>query len=150
MLIQAINLGLNIAHSDSSRVWYFRVQDHGALILYQGGVDNGMELILDLQQHEFMPVWSNNDELSIEAGFKVQIHDQSEPPFIHELGFGIAPGFQTLVAAQEQQVGFLPPPWGDCEGDANVEDHKYYQNYSISACRITCETKIVTQKCNCR
>ena len=109
-----------------------------------------MELILDLQQHEFMPVWSNNDELSIEAGFKVQIHDQSEPPFIHELGFGIAPGFQTLVAAQEQQVGFLPPPWGDCEGDANVEDHKYYQNYSISACRITCETKIVTQKCNCR
>ena len=149
-LIQAMNLGLNFPHSDSSRTWYFLVQDNGALILYQGGVDNGMELILDLQQHEFMPVWSNNDELSIEAGFKVQIHDQSEPPFIHELGFGIAPGFQTLVAAQEQQVGFLPPPWGDCEGDANVEDHKYYQNYSISACRITCETKIVTQKCNCR
>ena len=45
-----------------------------------------MELILDLQQHEFMPVWSNNDELSIEAGFKVQIHSQDEPPFIHELG----------------------------------------------------------------
>ena len=52
----------------------------------KGGVDNGMELILDLQQHEFMPVWSNNDELSIEAGFKVQIHSQDEPPFIHELG----------------------------------------------------------------
>ena len=122
-----------------------------------------MELILDLQQHEFMPVWSNNDELSIEAGFKVQIHSQDEPPFIHELGkavkvikitpklgFGISPGYQTLVSTQEQRVGFLPPPWGDCEGDANVEDHLYYTNYSISACRITCETKQITAKCDCR
>ena len=140
-----VNLDLNFSQSWVS----FKTKIYFKIII-SGGVDNGMELILDLQQHEFMPVWSNNDELSIEAGFKVQIHDQSEPPFIHELGFGIAPGFQTLVAAQEQQVGFLPPPWGDCEGDANVEDHKYYQNYSISACRITCETKIVTQKCNCR
>lgn len=40
----------------------------------------------------------------MEAGFKVQIHIQGEPPFIHELGFGVAPGFQTLVATQEQRV----------------------------------------------
>ena len=44
------------------------------------------------------------DEISVEAGFKVQIHVQEEPPFIHELGFGISPGFQTLVATQEQRV----------------------------------------------
>jgi len=46
-----------------------------------------------------------SDEISVEAGFKVQIHVQDEPPFIHELGFGISPGFQTLVATQEQRVG---------------------------------------------
>ena len=44
------------------------------------------------------------DEISVEAGFKVQIHAQAEPPFIHELGFGISPGFQRLVATQEQRV----------------------------------------------
>ena len=44
------------------------------------------------------------DEISLEAGFKVQIHTQAEPAFIHELGFGISPGFQTLVATQEQRV----------------------------------------------
>ena len=46
------------------------------------------------------------DELSSEAGFKVQIHSQAEPPFIHELGFGISPAFQTLVSTQEQRVSF--------------------------------------------
>ena len=48
-----------------------------------------------------------SDEISVEAGFKVQIHVQDEPPFIHELGFGIAPGFQTLVATQEQRASLL-------------------------------------------
>ena len=44
------------------------------------------------------------DEIALEAGFKVQIHTQAEPPFIRELGFGVSPGFQTLVATQEQRV----------------------------------------------
>lgn len=39
---------------------------------------------------------------------RVQIHSQAEPPFVHELGFGVAPGFQTFVATQEQRVGVLP------------------------------------------
>ncbi|EMP25391.1 Amiloride-sensitive cation channel 1, neuronal [Chelonia mydas] len=39
----------------------------------------------------------------LEAGVKVQIHSQSEPPFVQELGFGVAPGFQTFVATQEQR-----------------------------------------------
>jgi hypothetical protein len=45
------------------------------------------------------------DETSFEAGIKVQIHTQDEPPFIDQLGFGVAPGFQTFVSCQEQRVG---------------------------------------------
>lgn len=48
-----------------------------------------------------------SEETTFEAGVKVQIHSQSEPPFIQELGFGVAPGFQTFVATQEQRVSFL-------------------------------------------
>ena len=44
------------------------------------------------------------DETSFEAGIKVQIHSQDEPPFIDQLGFGVAPGFQTFVSCQEQRV----------------------------------------------
>ena len=35
----------------------------------------------------------------------MQIHTQDEPPFIDQLGFGVAPGFQTFVSCQEQRVG---------------------------------------------
>lgn len=44
------------------------------------------------------------EETAFEAGVRVQIHSQAEPPFVHELGFGVAPGFQTFVATQEQRV----------------------------------------------
>lgn len=47
------------------------------------------------------------DETSYEAGIKVQLHSQSEPPFLHELGFGVAPGFQTFVSTQEQRVAYV-------------------------------------------
>ena len=47
------------------------------------------------------------DETTFEAGIKVQIHSQEEPSFIDQLGFGVAPGFQTFVSCQEQRVGTL-------------------------------------------
>lgn len=46
-----------------------------------------------------------SEDTAFEAGVRVQIHSQAEPPFVHELGFGVAPGFQTFVATQEQRVG---------------------------------------------
>lgn len=47
------------------------------------------------------------EETAFEAGVRVQIHSQAEPPFVHELGFGVSPGFQTFVATQEQRVSKL-------------------------------------------
>lgn len=118
----------------------------------KGGMGNGLELMLDIQQDEYLPVWGETgegnmsplsghllvchiltvyvhrcfatggcefntsgklfitlfvtfvDETSFEAGIKVQIHSQDEPSFIDQLGFGVAPGFQTFVSCQEQRV----------------------------------------------
>lgn len=52
----------------------------------------------------------STDETSYEAGIKVQIHSQDEPPFIDQLGFGVAPGFQTFVSCQQQLVSNVQPP----------------------------------------
>ena len=106
------------------------------------------------------------DEISYEAGLKIQIHSQDEPPFIHELGellfqstrrqlviflgFGISPGRQTLVSTQEQRVTFLPPPWGNCNPEKPPNPHDFFPKYSISSCRIACETKQVVKECGCR
>ena len=99
-----------------------------------------------------MPVWEESDEVFLEAGFKVQIHDKGDPPFIHELGFGVSPGFQTLVATQEQRIKFLPEPFGDCLEKSNIPDDQrlFYDDYTISGCRITCETLYMQSQCGCR
>ena len=102
------------------------------------------------QPHNTTTVNHYIDEISYEAGLKVQIHSQDEPPFIHELGFGISPGRQTLVSTQEQRVTFLPPPWGKCNPEKPGNPHDFFNKYSISACRISCETKMVVKQCKCR
>ncbi|KAM8975271.1 acid-sensing ion channel 1 isoform 1-T1 [Pelodytes ibericus] len=118
------------------------------LVTTKGGTGNGLELMLDIQQDEYLPVWGETDETSFEAGIKVQIHSQDEPPFIDQLGFGVAPGFQTFVSCQEQRLTYLPRPWGDCRSSAM--DSEFFDTYSISACRIDCETRYLVENCNCR
>ncbi|XP_015217554.1 acid-sensing ion channel 2 isoform X1 [Lepisosteus oculatus] len=114
----------------------------------KGGTGNGLEIMLDIQQDEYLPVWGETEETTFEAGVRVQIHSQAEPPFVHELGFGVAPGFQTFVSTQEQRLTYLPPPWGDCQ--SSPLDSGFYQVYSITACRIECETKYIVENCNCK
>ncbi|XP_007528551.2 acid-sensing ion channel 1 isoform X1 [Erinaceus europaeus] len=114
----------------------------------KGGTGNGLEIMLDIQQDEYLPIWGETDETSFEAGIKVQIHSQDEPPFIDQLGFGVAPGFQTFVSCQEQRLIYLPPPWGTCK--AVTMDSDFFDSYSITACRIDCETRYLVENCNCR
>nr|XP_020451453.1 acid-sensing ion channel 1-like isoform X4 [Monopterus albus] len=118
------------------------------LTTLKGGMGNGLEIMLDIQQDEYLPVWAETDETSYEAGIKVQIHSQDEPPFIDQLGFGVAPGFQTFVSCQQQQLEYLPPPWGDCK--STPIESEYFSTYSITACRIDCETRYLLENCNCR
>merc|ERR550532_140162 len=82
-------------------------------------------------------------------GFKLEIHDPDVPPLVHQLGIGIAPGLQTFVVLQKEQVTYLSQPWGDCVTD---EDQKTvnFSKYSDPACRIECETQHIVDMCECR
>ncbi|XP_066544484.1 acid-sensing ion channel 4-A isoform X1 [Amia ocellicauda] len=115
----------------------------------QGGMGNGLEIMLDIQQDDYLPIWKETNQTSLEAGLRVQIHSQDEPPYIHQLGFGVSPGFQTFVSCQEQRLTYLPQPWGNCRpnGDTLIPG---YETYSISACRLKCEAEDVIKRCHCR
>ncbi|XP_077159644.1 acid-sensing ion channel 3 isoform X4 [Paroedura picta] len=121
---------------------------HELLTTVKGGTGNGLELVLNIQQDEYLPVWGDTEETSYEAGMKVQIHTQEEPPSIDQLGFGVAPGFQTFVSCQQQRLFYLPPPWGDCK--SSPLESTFFPNYSMAACRIDCETRYLAENCNCR
>nr|XP_042710722.1 acid-sensing ion channel 4 [Chrysemys picta bellii] len=91
------------------------------------------------------------DETSFEAGIRVQVHSQDEPPYIHQLGFGVSPGFQTFVSCQEQRLTYLPQPWGNCRASVPGEQIlPGYEGYSIAACRLQCEKEAVVSSCQCR
>ena len=131
---------------------YQKEYNNQLLETLKGGIDNGLELLLDVQSTEYMPVWTKTDEVTSEMGFKVQIHSQEEPPLITELGFGVAPGFQTLVTTKEQRITFLPKPWGECtSNDEKIEGFEdIYRNYSVSACRLACEARFIKRTCGCK
>uniref|UniRef100_A0A8C6USI8 Acid-sensing (proton-gated) ion channel 2 n=1 Tax=Neogobius melanostomus TaxID=47308 RepID=A0A8C6USI8_9GOBI len=144
------------AHNFSSvftrygKCYMFNAAEEGKTLrtTMKGGTGNGLEIMLDIQQDEYLPVWGDTEDTAFEAGVRVQIHSQAEPPFVHELGFGVAPGFQTFVATQEQRLTYLPPPWGECEWRAL--ESGFFEVYSVTACRIDCETRYIVENCNCR
>ncbi|XP_049718428.1 acid-sensing ion channel 3 [Elephas maximus indicus] len=135
------------------------------LTTFKGGAGNGLEVMLDVQQDEYLPVWRDTEETPFEVGIRVQIHTQEEPPIIDQLGFGAAPGYQTFVSCQKQQLIYLPPPWGDCSslspdpvlelepsgplGSPNPSPGPS-PPYSLMGCRLACETRYVARKCGCR
>ncbi|XP_059567460.1 acid-sensing ion channel 3 isoform X3 [Myotis daubentonii] len=131
----------------------------------KGGAGNGLEIMLDVQQDEYLPVWKDMEETPFEVGIRVQIHTQEEPPSIDQLGFGAAPGYQVFVSCQQQQLSFLPPPWGDCSSASLDPDFEPEPAgplgppspspgpsppYSLMGCRLACEARYVARKCGCR
>ncbi|XP_040320422.1 acid-sensing ion channel 3 isoform X8 [Herpailurus yagouaroundi] len=131
----------------------------------KGGMGNGLEIMLDVQQDEYLPVWRDMEETPFEVGVRVQIHSQEEPPTIDQLGFGAAPGYQTFVSCQQQRLSFLPPPWGDCSSAPLDPDFEPEPSgplgppspspgpqapYSLMGCRLACEARYVARKCGCR
>ncbi|KGL92314.1 Acid-sensing ion channel 2, partial [Charadrius vociferus] len=140
----------NFVFTKYGKCYMFNSGEEGRPLLttVKGGTGNGLEIMLDIQQDEYLPIWGETEETTFEAGVKVQIHSQSEPPFVQELGFGVAPGFQTFVATQEQRLTYLPPPWGECRSSDMGLD--FFPVYSITACRIDCETRYIVENCNCK
>ncbi|XP_031520883.1 acid-sensing ion channel 3 isoform X1 [Papio anubis] len=135
----------------------------------RGGMGNGLDIMLDVQQEEYLPVWRDNgligpsptEETPFEVGIRVQIHSQEEPPIIDQLGLGVSPGYQTFVSCQQQQLSFLPPPWGDCSSASLNPNYEPEPSdplsspspslpYTLMGCRLACETRYVARKCGCR
>ena len=60
---------------------------------------NGLRVVLYDEAEEYIES-KNSDDL----GFKFLAHSSVEPPFLKELGGGLAPGFHYLIALREKEV----------------------------------------------
>ncbi|XP_073734318.1 acid-sensing ion channel 4 isoform X2 [Callorhinus ursinus] len=149
----------SVVYTRYGKCYTFNADPQSSLPSRAGGMGSGLEIMLDIQQEEYLPIWRETsphvhcaDETSFEAGIRVQIHSQEEPPYIHQLGFGVSPGFQTFVSCQEQRLTYLPQPWGNCRAESGLREPELqgYSAYSVSACRLRCEKEAVLQRCHCR
>ncbi|XP_063789937.1 acid-sensing ion channel 4 isoform X3 [Pseudophryne corroboree] len=142
---------LHQVYTRYGKCYTFNADKNNPKVTRQSGMGNGLEIMLDIQQEEYLPIWRETNETSFEAGIRVQIHSQDEPPYIHQLGFGVSPGFQTFVSCQEQRLTYLPQPWGTCRATMPGDEFlPGYSKYSISACRLQCEKQAVVRSCACR
>uniref|UniRef100_A0A672YCY7 Acid-sensing (proton-gated) ion channel family member 4a n=1 Tax=Sphaeramia orbicularis TaxID=375764 RepID=A0A672YCY7_9TELE len=97
----------------------------------QGGMGNGLEIMLDIQQDEYLPIW----------------RETSESPNICPMETCTE---QTNITLPEpENLTYLPQPWGNCRSTGK-EKFPGYDTYSISACRLLCETNEVLRVCSCR
>uniref|UniRef100_A0A8C6F3E2 Acid sensing ion channel subunit family member 4 n=1 Tax=Monodon monoceros TaxID=40151 RepID=A0A8C6F3E2_MONMO len=142
----------SVVYTRYGKCYTFNADPQSSLASRVGGMGSGLEIMLDIQQEEYLPIWRETNETSFEAGIRVQIHSQEEPPYIHQLGFGVSPGFQTFVSCQEQRLTYLPQPWGNCRAESGLREPELqgYSAYSVSACRLRCEKEAVLQRCHCR
>ncbi|KAL4840640.1 hypothetical protein H8958_005292 [Nasalis larvatus] len=142
----------SVVYTRYGKCYTFNADPRSSLPSRAGGMGSGLEIMLDIQQEEYLPIWRETNETSFEAGIRVQIHSQEEPPYIHQLGFGVSPGFQTFVSCQEQRLTYLPQPWGNCRTESELREPELqgYSAYSVSACRLRCEKEAVLQRCHCR
>ncbi|KAM9085412.1 acid-sensing ion channel 4 isoform 2-T2 [Megaptera novaeangliae] len=142
----------SVVYTRYGKCYTFNADPQSSLPSRVGGMGSGLEIMLDIQQEEYLPIWRETNETSFEAGIRVQIHSQEEPPYIHQLGFGVSPGFQTFVSCQEQRLTYLPQPWGNCRAESGLREPELqgYSAYSVSACRLRCEKEAVLQRCHCR
>ncbi|XP_072050272.1 acid-sensing ion channel 4-B-like [Amphiura filiformis] len=69
-----------------------------ALQVTEPGSVNGLSLTLNVEQNEY--TYGENAGI----GFKVLLHPQGQHPLVKELGFSVAPGFQTSVSVRYNSV----------------------------------------------
>ncbi|XP_071848112.1 acid-sensing ion channel 1C-like isoform X2 [Apostichopus japonicus] len=93
------------------------------LLVNQAGASQGLRIRLSLEQDEYF--WGEFTG----AGFKILAHSHGELPLVKQLGFSVAPGFETSVSLRHVV---------------------YSQNYTSALCRFECQVDFVVQKCGCR
>ncbi|XP_071950423.1 acid-sensing ion channel 1-like [Antedon mediterranea] len=117
--------------------------DNAILKVKQPGAGNGLQIMINILQDEYTETKDGN----IEAGLKVLVHDQNEPPLIESKGISIPPGYHAFTSTKRIQVTNLDPPHGKCQPSRKLT---YYDQYTLSGCYIECRLDRIFTECQCR
>ncbi|XP_072050271.1 LOW QUALITY PROTEIN: acid-sensing ion channel 4-B-like [Amphiura filiformis] len=120
----------------------FNSEPMNALQVKQPGSVNGLSLRLNVEQYEY--TYGENTG----AGLKVLLHPQGQHPLVKELGFSVAPGFQTSVSVRYNSITNLPDPY---RSNCTMRSLLYSKQYTVPLCiRYECKIAYVSKMCGCK
>ncbi|XP_070560646.1 acid-sensing ion channel 2-like [Ptychodera flava] len=104
------------------------------------GESFGFSVMVDAVQAEYFigPRFS--------VGFQVMLYRQGDVPLVGDLGFAVSVGQEVRIGIDVTNITNITPPHGSC-GEKSL---KYYDKYSINACRMECSTDFMVQMCGCK
>lgn len=139
-----------IFHQDYGNCYIFNwgQEGHELLESTNPGADFGLKMVLDIDQHEYIPF------LQTTAAVRMILHQQRSFPFLKDLGIYAMPGVETSIAVLVDQTQHLEAPYSSCTVDgtdvpvSNIYS-KYNSSYSIQSCLRSCFQDMMVKYCNC-
>ncbi len=106
------------------------------------GVRAGLYVMLNINQSQYV------SSTSFDAGVKVVVHPQTEPPRPEDTGVGVPPGTNAFIGVRQRNV--VDNTQRNCLADtANSNFNFELDEYSIVACGYDCLLTAVAEKCGC-
>ncbi|XP_038055372.1 acid-sensing ion channel 2-like [Patiria miniata] len=117
-----------------------RVDDDGeGLMADNTGLDGGLWVRLNVEQSEHAS--SNTGSC-----FKVAIQPRGDVYFVRDAGRTVQPGYHSIIGLKKQVRKSMESPY---DTHCRKDGLKYYNGYSINACRMECLTNDTMEKCGC-
>ena len=107
------------------------------------GQRQGLQLVVNVDQLDYAT--------PSDAGVKIAIHTQSEPPLPDDQGIGVPPGRNAFISIKEQNI--KDQTGQNCNSDIDVSSFNFlqgeYTTYSESACLVDCIYTSMADDCEC-
>ena len=109
------------------------------------GIRFALSLIVNIQQHEY------NAALNQDAGIKISVHPQNEPPQSDELGIAIPPGKNAFIGLKQRNI-IHKDSKRKCRDASETATFNFLHGafpYSVAACQSDCQRSNIAKKCQC-
>ena len=107
------------------------------------GQRQGLRLMVNVDQEDYATPF--------DAGVKVAIHTQSEPPLPDDQGIGVPTGMNAFISINERKI--VDETGRDCKFPEDLSNLNFLQGehstYSVSACLVDCIHTKVADNCEC-
>lgn len=105
------------------------------------GVRQGLNVYLNVEQDQYVAA------PSLDAGIRVVVLPQSEPPIPLDQGSAVPPGTNAFIGLAQRN--FIDKTEHSCRLESDVSGFNYLQSRSVSACSLGCFLTQIASHCNC-